>query len=65
MPDASGVASQSPSEMPDLVGDFAKKTGTPLSGSGELVSGDTKFSDIDIPMSNDSCDLCQKSGSAY
>ena len=40
MPDASGVASQSPSEMPDLVGDFDKKTGAPLSGPGESISRD-------------------------
>ena len=54
MPDVSGVANQSPSEMSDLVGDFNKKTGTPLSGSGESISGDTKFSDMDAPMSDDS-----------
>ena len=36
MPNASGVANQSPSEMPYLTGDFNKTTGMPLSGSGDL-----------------------------
>ena len=36
--------------MSDLGGDFDKKTGTPLSGSGESISGDIQFSDMDAPM---------------
>ena len=54
IPDDSGVANQSPSEMPDLVGDFDNKTGTPLSGSGESSSGDIQCSDMDAPMRDDS-----------
>ena len=39
-----------------------KTTGMPLSGSGESISGDTKLSDTDVQMSNDSGDLCEKTG---
>ena len=40
-----------PSEMPDLAGDFdKKKTGAPLSGSGEPIAGYIQFSDMDAPM---------------
>ena len=62
MPNVFGVVSQLPYEMPDLTGDFNRATGMPLSGSGESISRDTKFLDMDVPMSNDSGDLCQKSG---
>ena len=39
MLDDSGVVDQSTPEMHDLAGDFDYKTGTPLSGSGDLISG--------------------------
>ena len=50
--DDSGVADYSPSEMPDLTGDFNRKTGTPLWGYGESISGDAQFSDMHVPVSN-------------
>ena len=50
MPDDSGVANQSSSEMSALGGDFNKKTGTPLSGSVQSISGDIQLSDMDAPM---------------
>ena len=34
--------------------DFNRITGTPLLGSGELNSGDTEFSNMDAPVSDDS-----------
>ena len=52
--DASGMAHQFTSEMPDLAGDFYRTTGTPLLGSGELNSGDTGFSDMETPVPDDS-----------
>ena len=53
MPDACGVANQSPSEMSDLTGDFSGTTGTSLLGYSELISGDVQFSDMDAPMPDD------------
>ena len=50
VPDNSGVANHSPSEMSDLTGDFIRTTGTPLLGSGKSISGDTKFLDMDAPV---------------
>ena len=52
MPDDSGVGNQVSSEMPDLAGDFDRKTGTPLFGSGEPITGDIQFSDMNAPMPN-------------
>ena len=37
VPYDNGVANHSPSEMSELTGDFDRKTGTPLWGSGESV----------------------------
>ena len=54
MLDASGVAHQLPSDMSDLAGDFIRTTGTLLLGSGELFSGDTEFSNMDAPVSDNS-----------
>ena len=50
MPDNSGIADQSTLEIEDLAGDVDYKTGTPLSGSGDSISGDMQFSDTDAPM---------------
>ena len=38
-PEDFGVGNHSPSEMPDLAGVFDRKSGTPLFGSGEPISG--------------------------
>ena len=54
MPDDSGVANQSSPEMPDLTGGFNKNVRNALVGSGESLSGDIKFSDLDAPMPDDS-----------
>ena len=62
MPDDSGVTNQSPSEMPDLVCDFDNQTGMSLPGSGESISGDMEFSDVDAPMSNDAVLICMCEG---
>ena len=43
VPDDSGVANHLLLEIPDLAGDFNRTNGMPLLGSGELISGDTKF----------------------
>ena len=51
--DDSGVVDHLPSEMSELTGDFNRKTGTPLWGSGESISGDALFSDMDVPVSNE------------
>ena len=47
--DDSEVANHSPSEMSDLTGDFNRKTGMPMWGSGESISGDAQFSDMAVP----------------
>ena len=48
------ITDRSPSIMPDLTGDFERKTGAPLSGSGKPISGNIQFSDMDAPMPDDS-----------
>ena len=72
--DASGIAHQLPSEMPDLAGDFNRTTGMPLLGSSDWISGilgsriwnlrfsDAQFSNMDVPVSNDSSDVCENTG---
>ena len=55
--DASGVAHQSPSEMPDLAGDFNRTSGTPLLVSGEFISGNTELDDSGDDSLSDMSDL--------